>query len=154
MRSGLGAIGSCLSVSQSVSGVYTSSLRNVHPGRRRKRRRRKRRRRRRRRRKRKRRPNMSIGGWNTFKGDICTHLIFLHFLRNRKQKHIGFHPADPWGITSREAYWEFQPSYDSVRRSLGKGCSDHRFRTHPAYTASQLLTLHQHRVNNQWIGHG
>ena len=30
-----------------------------------------------------------------------------------------------------------------------KGCSDHRFRAPPAYTA-QLLTLHQHRANNQY----
>ena len=29
------------------------------------------------------------------------------------------------------------------------GCSDHRFRAPPAYTA-QLLTLHQHRANNQY----
>ena len=29
-----------------------------------------------------------------------------------------------------------------------KGCSDHRFCAPPAYTA-QLLTLHQHRANNQ-----
>ena len=27
-----------------------------------------------------------------------------------------------------------------------KGCSDHRFRAPPAYTA-QLLTLHQHKAN-------
>ena len=30
-----------------------------------------------------------------------------------------------------------------------KGCSDHRFRASPAYTA-QLQTLHQHRANNQY----
>ena len=30
-----------------------------------------------------------------------------------------------------------------------KGLSDHRFRAPPAYTA-QLLTLHQHRANNQY----
>ena len=30
-----------------------------------------------------------------------------------------------------------------------KGCSDHRFRAPPAFTA-QLLTLHQHRANNQY----
>ena len=30
-----------------------------------------------------------------------------------------------------------------------KGCSDHRFRAPPAYTA-QLLTLYQHRANNQY----
>ena len=30
-----------------------------------------------------------------------------------------------------------------------KGCSDHRFRAPPTYTA-QLLTLHQHRANNQY----
>ena len=30
-----------------------------------------------------------------------------------------------------------------------KGCSDHRFHASPAYTA-QLLTLHQHRANNQY----
>ena len=39
----------------------------------------------------------------------------------------------------REAYQEFQPSYDIFRR----------FRAPPAYTA-QLLTLHQHRANNQY----
>ena len=30
-----------------------------------------------------------------------------------------------------------------------KGCSDHRFRVSPTYTA-QLLTLHKHRTNNQY----
>ena len=30
-----------------------------------------------------------------------------------------------------------------------KGCSYHRFHAPPAYTA-QLLTLHQHRANNQY----
>ena len=30
-----------------------------------------------------------------------------------------------------------------------KGCSDHRFRAPPTYTA-QLLTLHQHRANNHY----
>ena len=30
-----------------------------------------------------------------------------------------------------------------------KGCSDHRFRAPPAYTA-QLLTLHRYRANNQY----
>ena len=30
-----------------------------------------------------------------------------------------------------------------------KGCSDHKFRAPPTYTA-QLLTLHQHRANNQY----
>ena len=47
---------------------------------------------------------------------------------------------------------------DHIRRSTrnsnpvmtsSKGCSDHRFRAPPAYTA-QLLTLHQHRANNQY----
>ena len=43
---------------------------------------------------------------------------------------------------------EFQPSYDIFRSA--KGCSDHRFRALPAYTA-QFLTLHQHnRANNQY----
>ena len=30
-----------------------------------------------------------------------------------------------------------------------KGCSDHKFHAPPAYTA-QLLTLPQHRANNQY----
>ena len=50
--------------------------------------------------------------------------------------------------SQREVYQEFQPSYDIVRRFDAKGCSDHRFRAPLAYTA-QLLTLHQHRANNQ-----
>ena len=50
----------------------------------------------------------------------------------------------------REVYQEFQPSYDIFLRSGAKGCSDHRFRAPPAYTA-QLLTLHQHRANNQYL---
>ena len=33
--------------------------------------------------------------------------------------------------------------------SSAKGCSDYRFRAPPAYIA-QLLTLHQHRANNQY----
>ena len=38
-----------------------------------------------------------------------------------------FHPVDPEGITSREVYQEFQPSYDIFRRSGAKDCLDHRF---------------------------
>ena len=49
----------------------------------------------------------------------------------------------------REVYQVFQPSCDIFRRSCAKGCSDHRFRAPPACTA-QLLTLHQHRANNQY----
>ena len=48
----------------------------------------------------------------------------------------------------REAYRDFQPSLTSSSGGA-KGCSDHRFRAPPAYTA-QLLTLHQHRANNQY----
>ena len=39
-----------------------------------------------------------------------------------------FHSVDPRGITDREVYQEFQPSYDIFHRSRAKGCSDHRFR--------------------------
>ena len=49
----------------------------------------------------------------------------------------------------REVYQEFQPSYDIFHRSGANGCSDHRFRAPLSYTA-QLLTLHQHRANNQY----
>ena len=48
----------------------------------------------------------------------------------------------------REVYQDFQPSLTSSAGGA-KGWSDHRFRAPPAYTA-QLLTLHQHRVNNQY----
>ena len=48
----------------------------------------------------------------------------------------------------REAYRDFQPSLTSSGDGA-KGCSDHRFRAPPAYTA-QLPTLHQHRANNQY----
>ena len=48
-----------------------------------------------------------------------------------------------------EFYQEFQSRYDIFCRSGAKGCSDHRFRAPPAYSA-QLLTLHQHRANNQY----
>ena len=48
----------------------------------------------------------------------------------------------------REVYWDFQPSLTSSAGGA-KGFSDHRFRAPPAYTA-QLLTLHQHRANNQY----
>ena len=51
--------------------------------------------------------------------------------------------------SDREVYQEFQHSYDIVRRSGAKGCSDHRFRAPPAYT-TQLLALHQHRAKNQY----
>ena len=37
----------------------------------------------------------------------------------------------------------------SLKTYFPKGCFDHRFRALPAYTA-QLLTLHQHRANNQY----
>ena len=55
-----------------------------------------------------------------------------HYYSECKQQRCGvgfffFHPADSRGITSREAYQEFQPSYDIFRRSGVKGCSDHRF---------------------------
>ena len=60
-----------------------------------------------------------------------------------------FYPADPRGITSREVDRDFQPSLTSSA-GVARGCSDHRFRAPPAYTASQLLTLHQHRANNQY----
>ena len=42
----------------------------------------------------------------------------------------------------------FPTQLDIVHRSSTKGCSDHRFRAAPAYTA-QLLTLQRHRANNQ-----
>ena len=45
----------------------------------------------------------------------------------------------------REAYRDFQPSLTSSAGGA-KGCSDHRFRVLPAYTA-QLLSLHQHRAD-------
>ena len=48
----------------------------------------------------------------------------------------------------REAYRDFQPSLTSSTGG-SKGFSDHRFCAPPAYTA-QLLTLHQHRANNQY----
>ena len=48
----------------------------------------------------------------------------------------------------REAYGDFQPSLTSSAGGA-KGFSDHRFHAAPAYTA-QLLTLHQHRANNQY----
>ena len=47
----------------------------------------------------------------------------------------------------RMAYRDFQLSLTSSAAGA-KGCSDHWFRAPPAYTA-QLLTLHQHRINNQ-----
>ena len=56
----------------------------------------------------------------------------------------------------------YLPMRGHIRRSTGnsnsvitlsaggaKGCSDHRFCAPPAYT-DQLLTLHQHRDNNQY----
>ena len=55
-------------------------------------------------------------------------------------------------ITSREVCQEFQPSYDIFCRSGAKGCSDHRFCVPLAYTA-QLLSLNQHRANNQYPDH-
>ena len=48
----------------------------------------------------------------------------------------------------REVYQDFQPSL-TASAGGAKGCSDHRFRAPPAYTA-QLPTLHQHRANNQY----
>ena len=52
--------------------------------------------------------------------------------------------------SQREVFQAFQPSYDIFRRSGAKGCSDHRFRAPPAGYTAQLLTPHQHRVNNQY----
>ena len=60
-----------------------------------------------------------------------------------------FPPADPWGITSKEVYQEFQRGYDIFRRSDAKGCLDNMFRAPSAYTA-QLLILHQHGTDSQY----
>ena len=49
----------------------------------------------------------------------------------------------------RMVYQGFQRSHDLFRKSGVKGCLGHRFRAPPAYTA-RLLTLHQHRANNQY----
>ena len=60
-----------------------------------------------------------------------------------------FLPADPREITlGREVDQEFQPSLTSSTGGA-KGCSDNSFHAPPAHTA-QLLTLHQHRANNQY----
>ena len=64
--------------------------------------------------------------------------FFFSILLNHKGSH-------------REIYRDFQPSLTSSAGGA-KGWSDHRFRAPPAYTASQLLTLHQHRANTQFIG--
>ena len=56
-----------------------------------------------------------------------------------------FHPADG-GLLG------FPTQRDIFGRSSAKGCLDHRFQR--AYTASQLLALHQHRANNQYKGYG
>ena len=47
--------------------------------------------------------------------------------------------------------WSTRNSNPVMTSSAGgaKGCSDHRFRAPPAYTA-QLPALHQHRANNQY----
>ena len=63
-----------------------------------------------------------------------------------------FHPtADSRRITSREVYYrEFQPSHSIFRRSgaIGLFRPQVPFNPQPRYTA-QLLTLPQHRANNQ-----
>ena len=48
----------------------------------------------------------------------------------------------------REVYRDFQPSLTSSAGGV-KSFSDHKFCAPPTYTA-QLLTLHQHRANNQY----
>ena len=48
----------------------------------------------------------------------------------------------------REVYQEFQPSYDTVCRRC-QGLFRPQVPCTPVYTA-QLLTLHQHRANNQF----
>ena len=49
---------------------------------------------------------------NVFKFSVVVLGILIFF----------FYPADPQGITSREVYQEFQPSYDIFHRSGAKGC--------------------------------
>ena len=49
----------------------------------------------------------------------------------------------------RVVYQEFQPSYDIFRRWCQGLFRPQVPRASPAYTA-QLLTLHQHRANNQY----
>ena len=66
---------------------------------------------------------------------LVTHRHFLSILLT----HEGSH---------REVDRDFQPSLTSSAGGA-KGLSDHRFRAPPAYIA-QLLTLHRHRVNNQY----
>ena len=48
----------------------------------------------------------------------------------------------------REVYRDLQPSLTSSAGGA-KGWSDQRFRAPPAFTA-QLLSMHQHRANNQY----
>ena len=57
------------------------------------------------------------------------------------------------GLQRKEVYQEFPPSYAIFHRSVAEGCLDLRFHASTANTA-QLLTLHQHRANNQCIGDG
>ena len=69
--------------------------------------------------------------------------------KNGLKNSFFFNPADPRGITSREAYQDFQSSLTSSAGGA-KGCSDHRFRAPPAGYTAQLLALHEHRDNNQY----
>ena len=71
-------------------------------------------------------------------------LEFLFEIKGVKVDFL-FHPADP----RREVYREFPPSYDIFRRwcqGLFRSGVPHMTL---AYT-SQLLTLHQHRADNQY----
>ena len=102
--------------------------------------------------------------------DLChTHFVFIitrttqwlelqienHFFSSRSENsNIGL---NHWSLFSfllthegshREVYQDFQSSLTSSAGGT-KGCSDHRFRAPPAYTA-QLPTLHQQRANNQY----
>ena len=58
--------------------------------------------------------------------------------------YILFHHADPRGRSTGIT----NPVMTSSAGGA-KGCSDHRFRAPPAYIG-QLITLHQHRANNQY----
>ena len=61
---------------------------------------------------------------------------------------VLFHTSTHEG-SHREVYQEFQPSYDIVRRWCQRLFRPQVPCTPRAYTA-QLLTLHQHRANDQY----
>ena len=80
---------------------------------------------------------------------ICWVIRIFH-MKKRVNAHVEFlfHPSDPQGATSKRSTTFANPAWHRPQARWQGLFRPHRCRAPPAYTA-QLLTLHQHRADNQ-----